>query len=126
MNESSVVVYDGNIIDSQIGTPVSVDFDFDKIWEIRKLIDFSTSKLDFYHVHPSGFTQYSMQDEKVMKGYAIALGEPIFFHIAIFEPHFEINSWLVWQKEYIPIKCDHLIEVIELLKNMSYPKGELT
>ncbi len=75
MVESSIVTYNGKIIDYSVGTPVSVEFNFDRIWEFKNRLDiFRPEFLSFFHVHPSGMLGYSITDLNCMQGFAISFG----------------------------------------------------
>lgn len=85
MRESSLIVFNNEIIDYQIGDTVSVKFDFSKIWTIKDDIIMYPSLLELYHVHPRGMLYYSELDRQVMKGFSLALGKDIFnFNIITF------------------------------------------
>ena len=86
MLESSLVTYRNEIIDYNIGTPTSVEFNFERIWSFKRSLKdkFYPIHLKFYHVHPSGFLFLSNLDFKCMEGLRIALGEPIVFGIITF------------------------------------------
>jgi len=94
MKESSLVFYkpsnflnDFKIIDYQIGTASTVDFDY---FKIKKFINskgenFIPDCLNFIHVHPPGVSRYSVQDFGVMKGYQQMIGSTFPFHIVLFK-----------------------------------------
>ena len=86
MNEASLILYNDLLLDYNVGTPVTVEFNFNKIWQLKKLIPrFMPELLYLYHVHPEGYLNYSELDRKVMKGFSIALGESSHFHIVCFK-----------------------------------------
>ena len=97
MVESSLVTYKGGIIDYNVGTPASVEFNFERIWIYKRHTDklarllnkpsqkFHNIHLKFHHVHPSGFLTLSELDHNCMEGLRIALGEPIQFSIYTFD-----------------------------------------
>jgi hypothetical protein len=128
--ESSVVMYDNIIIDFQKGTPVSVEFDFMKIWEFRKLLgdQFNPEKLHFYHVHPLGFrTQMSSVDENCLIGLSLAFNYSVNFSIIVFNTNrlydYSRNVYC-WDKENNTfLYADrHLIlgrMILSLLRNLS-------
>jgi len=84
--ESSVVTYQGRIIDYSIGNAGSVEFNFERIWEFKRYMgeEFQPYLLNFYHVHPEGLNIYSELDKKCMEGFWIAFGYPIYFTVITF------------------------------------------
>lgn len=85
MRESAIVTYGDHIIDYSIGTPTTVEFNFDRIWgTLKGYEDYYLNWLRFYHVHPEGVFNYSDKDLDCMKGLSIALGFPINFNIVTF------------------------------------------
>jgi len=88
MKESSIVVYNQEIIAVSTGTASSVEFDFKALWPYAKLdkekVD-TISGLYFYHVHPRGFLELSNVDVNCIQGLLLALGKPFLFSIIEFE-----------------------------------------
>ena len=94
MRESSLITYedsplsrfDIHFVTASLGTPCSVEFNFEKVWEFKKNMGgFNPKNLRFYHVHPEGFLNYSDTDLNCIKGLKIAFGHPIYFSILTFE-----------------------------------------
>jgi len=109
MVEASIVTYHNKIIDYSIGTPTSVEFNFERIWNyIKKLgSSYQPYLLNFYHVHPTGISSYSELDKNCMKGLYQALGYPIYFVIVTFTSRelFDI------QAQYNAFECIGVDEV---------------
>lgn len=99
--ESSLVTYFDEVIDFQVGTPSTVDFDFAKIWALRGKFEQEPSRLHFMHVHPKGFLRYSDLDWEVMVGYKMAFGFSFFFSIICFEDD-DVHSLKCDYKTYFP------------------------
>ena len=104
--ESSIVTCLNQIIDWNIGTPSTVEFDFEKIWKKR---DFAPH-IHFYHVHPYGMLEYSDLDRQVMKGYALALGYSSQFTIVCFDDNDIMNTKHKY-RSYIYNKNEDRIEL---------------
>lgn len=86
MVESSIVTYEGRLIDYQVGTLSDVEFDFLKIWKYSKRFkEFDPLYLHFFHVHPHEVLAESLVDINCMKGLAQAFGESSPFHIVTFK-----------------------------------------
>jgi hypothetical protein len=94
MVESSIVTYPMNryltehdIIDYSVGSPGSVEFNFERIWMFKKTMgrDFNGLSLRFFHVHPSGFDMYSELDMNCMEGLHMAFNSWIYFNIVLFQ-----------------------------------------
>ena len=128
--ESSVVMYENVIIDFQKGTPASVEFDFMKIWEFKKLLkeSFNSEKLHFYHVHPLGFgTSMSNVDENCLIGLNLAFNYPVNFSILTFrsENLFDFNRSLYICNEKHKTFCELFASgflgrmLLCILKNLS-------
>ena len=130
MIESSVVVYQNQIIDYSRGTPVSVEFNFERIWEYKKSLrdSFQPYLLNFYHVHPEGITSYSELDKNCMKGFFIAFGYPIYFAIVnflnkdLFDISAQYNAFEYIKQGVInPVGIEHLTkDQLLFLKFLSY------
>lgn len=92
--ESALVKYGPNVIYRNIGTSVSVDFDFLSIWENYKEQDIKSlifglnhpdpRCLHFVHVHPYDYEHPSVTDEICIRGLNIAFGYPVMFSIVRF------------------------------------------
>jgi hypothetical protein len=87
MVESSLVMYKNDIVDYNYGTASSVEFNFERLWMLRRKEGeyFKPFMLEFYHVHPKGFCQLSDLDKNCMKGLAQAFGSDIYFSIVLFK-----------------------------------------
>jgi hypothetical protein len=87
MIESSLVSFEKNIIDYQIGTIGKVEFDFNKIWNFYKKNKsyFCFLSLNFFHVHPENMLIESETDINCIKGFFQAFNETIYFHIVCFK-----------------------------------------
>ena len=130
MLESSLTTYHNQIIDYSVGTPVTVEFNFERIWEFKRSLkeEFQPHLLNFYHVHPKGLITYSRLDEICMEGFFIAFGYPIYFAIItfsnsdLFDISVQYNAFEYPKKDVINktgIECltnDQLL----LLKFLSY------
>jgi hypothetical protein len=114
MNEASLVLFDTNpyalessIIDWQIGNPVSVEFDFEKVWSFYKNVlkcdKELASKIIFLHSHPCGFTEYSSTDLLCAKSLRMAFGFPIRMQIITFAFVEQVskNYYIASHKEWI-------------------------
>jgi len=135
MLESSLVIYNecpseiyNPIVTMSLGGPVTVEFNFDKIWEFKnKCEDFDPNQLRFYHVHPRGLLRYSSLDLNCIKGLNIAFGTSVYFAIITFEND-DINdmSYQIVSYKYIDgqmVDVDHhtpLYPWAQLLKVLSY------
>lgn len=80
MVESSIVTYRYEIVTASRGGPVSVEFDFETVWEYRKQkknnVGFDPKRLHWIHVHPPGVgTDPSSTDEDCAKGLSLAFGK---------------------------------------------------
>lgn len=128
--ESSAIMYDNIIIDFQKGTLASVEFDFMKLWEFKKLLkdQFNPKLLHFYHVHPLGFgTQMSSLDKNCLIGLNIALGCEVHFSILtfknenIFEFEREIYHYNKETKTFSSTNSHAMLGrlLLSLLKNLS-------
>lgn len=128
--ESSAIMYDNLIIDYQIGTPASVEFDFIKMWEFKKFLkdQFNPKLLHFYHVHHLGFgTQMSSIDENCLIGLTIALGYEVHFSILtfknenIFEYKRDIYHWNKKTNVFSSTNSRAMLGrfLLSLLKNLS-------
>jgi len=87
-NEAAIVLYKDSILDHSIGTPVRVEFNFEKIWEFKrqkKRRKFDPKKLHFVHVHPPNFLELSTLDINCIQGLSIAFEYPILFSIVCFD-----------------------------------------
>lgn len=93
--ESSLIFWDVNkytlLIDYQLGTPVNVEFDFDKLWKMYQekrssegMPYMDIMDVSLMHVHPPGHLYYSELDRQVMKGFYLAFGRPSPFYIVSF------------------------------------------
>ena len=101
MRESSLITYedsplsrfDIHFVTASLGTPCSVEFNFEKVWEFKKNMGgFNPKNLRFYHVHPEGFLSYSDTDLNCIKGLNIAFGYPVHFSIITFDnPSLELS-----------------------------------
>ena len=87
MIESSLVLYMEDIVDYNYGTESSVEFNFERLWVLRREEGerFKPFMLEFYHVHPEGFCELSALDKNCMKGLSLAFGSDIYFTIIIFK-----------------------------------------
>lgn len=127
--EASLTIYENVVIDYQKGTPVSVEFDFLKLWEFRKILgnDFDPALLHFYHVHPPSFgTQMSSKDENCIRGLSMAFNYPVAFSILVF-----IEKFVYYGQTYCYLKSMNKIinaendiellslTMLNLLKNLS-------
>ena len=84
-NESSAIVYDKHTISKTIGSPASVEFDFDAAWDYMKTLQpFDPELLHFIHIHPPSFNTYSDTDVRCMKALNMAFG-------------YSVNFWIVYQ-----------------------------
>jgi len=121
MKESSLILYDNFFIDASIGTPCSVEFNFEKAWEFKKSIkDFDPKLLKFYHVHPEGFLDYSDIDLNCIKGLNIAMGCPVYFSIITFLNN-DLNEHYYHQISYKYLdKQMEKVEDIPLMFNYSF------
>lgn len=85
--ESSLILYDGQIISATRGSPSAVEFDFEAAWDLRKKLGkkfFKPELLTWLHVHPPGFgVQASSQDRKCVQAIRAGLG-PIIGEFGIF------------------------------------------
>lgn len=85
MNESAIVLYDGNVIDYSVGNLSSVEFNFFDIWmNIKKIEKYDYDKLHFIHVHPGKMLNFSSIDVECMRGLFLALNHIINFSIVTF------------------------------------------
>ncbi len=119
MNEAAMVLYRNHLIAASEGTPASVEFPFEKIWDFkRKQPLFNPSYLRFYHTHPPNFLQYSATDENCLKGLNLAFDFPVYFSIINFTEDFQI-SYIFYKRmievEDIPLSKENLY----LLKYLS-------
>lgn len=127
INEAQVVLYQEKIIDHGAGTPGSVEFNFDIVWQfIRTCKDFDPRELHFIHTHPGGDAAYSERDKNCLKGFAAALGTAPLFSIAVFtggdikKTECVFKTYLLEKGEVIevpPKKCSK--EVLQVLKLLS-------
>lgn len=121
MRESSLVLYNNEIIDVQLGTGVRVEFDFDKIWEYRS----HPEDLRFYHVHPAGFLGYSTTDFNCIKGFNMAFGYPVYFSILTFDElgFMKYNQLSIIYKDGKIEETEHIqlpINYLQVLHTLSY------
>lgn len=112
MRESSCVLYLGEkapkLWDVQIGGPASVEFDFLKIWEESKRVNFAPSDLLFLHVHPSGYgVGYSATDMDCLQGFVKAFGTTPRFGIVAYDR----VTTTVMQGRYQEYYCTHNLRV---------------
>ena len=97
MVESSIVLYKNSfgrdthqyeVVDFQIGSPSSVEFDFMKLRSFlnkRKQMNYGVTDLHFIHVHPKEFgVQMSRTDVDCLLGLEIAFGTSPLFSIVTF------------------------------------------
>jgi hypothetical protein len=86
MVESSIVLYEDRLIAASKGGPVTVEFDFDQVWGMRKAFkNFDPKKLQWIHVHPTGVGyQPSSQDLVCAKSLQLAFGKLGYFGIVHF------------------------------------------
>ena len=130
MVEASLVTYRSQILDYNKGTPTSVEFNFERIWNFKKQLkgNFCPKYLEFYHVHPRGLLEMSQLDINCVQGLVVALGEPIFFNIITFDNDdlYDINiSYMGYgyyketnrERYTIPLITD---DQLYLLKSLAY------
>lgn len=134
--ESSLILYDHKLIDFNIGSPVSVEFDFIRLREFKNKIMstsniFNLSKLEFVHVHPRGMLDLSLLDINCIEGLSLALGYWFYFTIIdfvsddIFDIQYEYSSFMVHEDKKNRIRTSQLYidrneEHLRLLKLLSY------
>jgi proteasome lid subunit RPN8/RPN11 len=133
--ESSIVIYKEKIIDYAKGTAASVEFDFERIWDIIKkdALKISSELLSFVHVHPPGIFEASVTDINCINGFNMAFGECTMYLFSIIRFHnsdlFDIshgstvyvcNAVAAYRKAtgYLNISNDQLL----FLKYLSYSK----
>ena len=128
MVESAIVLYKNEIIDASLGTPVNVEFNFEKIWAFKKTQNpFLIQELHFVHVHPKGFLNYSATDLDCIQGFNLAFGNKVLFSIICFEDS-NLNSQehsmrtYFFDKEMVNVTDSHILkrEHILILKTLSY------
>lgn len=85
--ESAIVLYDSQIVAVSRGTPASVEFDFEKVWEFKRTIkNFNPMLLSWFHVHPFGFgSKSSHQDLICAQSLKLAFGKLGMFAILCFD-----------------------------------------
>lgn len=88
MIESSIVKYGDQVVTVDVGKPSNVEFNFMKIrafaQERKKRGFWDPRNLNYYHVHPEGFLNYSQTDLRCAKGLHLGLGVCRNFHIITF------------------------------------------
>jgi len=132
MIESSVVLYNGDLVTVDTGGPSEVEFDFFKIWQYKnKIKNFNPACLEFHHVHPSGMLMYSEKDVNCLKGFNISFGGAVYFSIVTFDSpdindlshkqiSFEHTNQKMHEISNIGLRNRHL----QLLKVLSYGNFE--
>jgi hypothetical protein len=107
--EASLIKYGDETISTSIGTPGSVEFNFEEIWDKWKATDRDPRLLHFFHVHPDGFTEPSFQDEICIKGFNVAFGYPIVFCIITFGVEASMKSFQFINGRWFDAqRCVHL------------------
>ena len=121
MVESSIISYCNRIIDYQIGTPVQVEFDFNKVWNLKKErgSSFQFKTLKMTHVHPNNIFDYSENDRQVIKGWTLAFGYSFTFNIVCFRNDnlFNVDCGII---SYKYNKIEDKVEKIISVNNDSY------
>lgn len=94
MNESSLILYDGRIVSMSRGSAFEVEFEFQKVWDLKKKTpNFNPDRLVWLHAHPPGVScQASMQDVRCAQGLKIAFGKLGAFGIVCFTDA-DLNSY---------------------------------
>ena len=77
--ESGFVILENEVVDYQIGTAGSVEFDFFKVWERWKQT--KPSSMIMFHTHPTGFTNASSTDYNMLSGWSLAFPIKIYFGV---------------------------------------------
>lgn len=90
MKESAIVTIHNShlddtlgIIDYSVGTPVSVKFNFERIWRYKKYV--IDHWLHFYRVRQSGFCDISELDINCMEGLYCAFRKDFLFSVITFD-----------------------------------------
>lgn len=125
MVESSIVLYDGNIIDFNKGNPCQVEFNFERVWRTCKSISaFEPTLLDFVHVHNKGFgTAPSTLDINCMMGLNMAFEFFVYFHIVAFDNVYDKYNTYCEMSSYRWDSVNKLLISVDNSKFM-YPSEE--
>jgi proteasome lid subunit RPN8/RPN11 len=80
----------GFLIHEAIGTPGSVNFDWEKVFKRRKIF------LGVHHTHPDNYCTPSSTDNTTLIGWVKALGKPIVCGIKTFMPESKSYATLLY------------------------------
>lgn len=130
MIESSIVTLNEHIIDYNKGTAVSVEFNFERIWDVVKkdILKIPSNLLHFIHVHPPGIVEASSTDINCINGFNMAFGKYVMYLFSIirfpnsdlFDISYGITTYVcntvTTHTEYVNVSDDQLL----FLKYLSY------